>query len=165
MNKPHSKGHLFFRSLIVYVVTIFFGTLVTALILSEGGSHDFDAFFLFGLIFTGLASLPNILLLFGGFYFIYKYFRAKKEIYFSLVGLGIILCVLPVVLFIAVTSGGNIFGSGIHQMFEFSMLAIPYCIIALLTILGVNYSFDMIRGLETRREEDENLLDDVIDVE
>ncbi len=162
-----SKLHLLFRVISIYVITILLGTVIAASIIeitNQGGGIEWIGFLLVGLLFTGGASLPNIPLLFLGHYLIYRKVKTQQNRLLGLIGMGLFICLIPVSLFSFFWFSPSTFSQSAmdsETIFLLS-LSIPYAIIALLSIIGINLIFDRRKRIEDIYEGDENILDDII---
>ncbi len=154
-----SKKNLFLRSLIIYLITILFGTLVAAFFV---GMNDFWGMFVIGLLITGAISSPNILIMFFGFIMIYKIEILYKNKWISLFFLCFFICCLPLLLYLnySVYSPGMEF----NVLLEIISISMGYITTAFSSIFFVNAYFD--RKYPPKEEfkisvnEDENILDD-----
>lgn len=143
----------------IYIYTLLLGTLIASIGISI---TIFDpamtaVLFFFGILTTGIFSLPNIFILNLGLKYIYKTSKNEDEKRQYFIYLWIVLCIVPLVGSLSLFMDGVLFSD-----FEVLLLPLPYVISSLYYIFKINNKFDKIYppDFSKNRELSTDILDD-----
>lgn len=155
------RPQIFLRSLIIFLSTIFFGTLLCTLVLT-GGYISFGDIFFTGLILTSVFSIPNIFILYFGLNKIYKKRTYWRKVWKKLLLLSTLLCIIPFVVFTILQLTDYLKIGFLEMGIGLLLLSLPYILLAFVFLLLTNYFFDRRFPLHDFIDEryDDDLLDD-----
>ncbi len=150
---------LFIRALIIYALTIIIGSLLSALFIADNNSYLGLA--AFGMIITGVCSIPNIFIMYIGFNVIYRKNEYETNKWLDLSILAAIICIIPIGLYVGFGGFAGVLFSSEGAMF-FAMI-LPYLIMATIFLFSITYTFDKRNPIAIKKRIDLNeteILDD-----
>lgn len=147
------------RTLLVFCVTIIMGTFFSAIymtLIDFDSSATFSEYFFFGIFITGIFSLPTLLILFIGFFLIYKKCKNNTQKWKYIILLWLSTCYAPVILFADVLFNNN------PGNRDFLYASTPYIFASFISIFFFTYYFDK-KKPPVFRQKTEKIDDDILD--